>query len=198
MANKPIIKKKDDVIARNEPGIAIVYLIIGPWKNLFPDEQNKILIAKALNACTNYGRMNIGGYLVTQRLICLVLDIDGEDIEAALYMFYDVVRKEVKQYDEWLKSPKEAGAGSREPVDVKGLLANMFTRYYPINEYLPELITGRTVNLPFYNPRLVRLKDLIRNYNYCSAIDYAGAIGPVKIKRIEVTRNLRKPTTINI
>jgi hypothetical protein len=64
------------------------------------------------------------------------------------------------------------------------LLKHLFCRQYLVNDYMTMLLTGRTVDLPYYNPHLTILKDKIRKSDFCSAIDYSGGEGPVVITRL--------------
>jgi hypothetical protein len=162
--------------------IHTVFLLIGPWKKLFPHQQCGIIIAQALNNCACTGAMNIAGYLITKRRVCLVLEIDKEDINRTLMMFYDCVKKEIHQYREWIRSMEVTTNDKSKLITIDESTANLFTRYPLVNDQLVKLITGRQVNLRYYDPHLERLKDRLHNYNFCSAKDYSGAQGPVIVK----------------
>jgi hypothetical protein len=62
-----------------------------------------------------------------------------------------------------------------------GSYAHLFTQYPFTNLYIREIIMGRKVTLPYYDPDLVRLEDYLHNDTFCSALDYAGGKSPVRV-----------------
>ncbi len=167
MAKKIIIKAGEQVV--NMPEVTSMYavsLMMGGWKDAFSDQRLKILLAEALNYCSCYEGLVINGYLITTRRLCLVLDTHKTDKEYVLLRFFECLRRLIRE------SP-EINTGF-DPEN-----AGLF-RLYPLsNEHLIKLLTGRPVVLPYYDKNLERLKDRIIHADFCSAIDYSGAKGPV-------------------
>jgi hypothetical protein len=57
---------------------------------------------------------------------------------------------------------------------------------YPLkNNHLIQLITGKKVELPYFDRELENLKFMIAHHTFCSAIDYSGALGPVDVTLLE-------------
>ena len=158
-----------------------VFLIIGPWRKLFKADEIRIIIAEALNYCVCFEKMNIAGYLVTDRRVCLVLEIDKTEPDYVLHLFYEKVKKEIKHRLEKKKYFEHYTDKTEEAEYLKFL----FTRYKPGDDFLVRLITGRKVELPYYNAHLERLKEKIHDYDFCSVIDYSGGVGPVMVKLIK-------------
>jgi hypothetical protein len=175
------VKNKSDA----EPSIQAISLIIGAWKGLFPEEQNKIIIAEALNYYSCSEGLIIIGYLITNRRVCLVLETDKGNMDKMLTLFYEGLKRAVQQYHDRLIALDMRTYNSKGEIKKEGLFASMFVQRPLVNDYLIRLITGREVNLPYYNPHLARLKDRLHNYNFCSVIDYSGAKGPVIVKLLE-------------
>lgn len=161
-----------------------VCLIIGPWKKLFTDAQCKLIIAEALNECTCSHGMQIVGYLITERRLFLVLEIQRHDIKDMLQLFYLIVKKEILEDRERHQNLRWGNEEEDRLVEAEKA-KDLFRQYFMINDDLVKLITGRPVDLPYYSPHLARLKAMIHNYNFCSAVDYSGAIGPVFIKFLQ-------------
>jgi hypothetical protein len=159
--------------------VSALLLKTGLWKQHFPDDQNKLMIAQALNYCTYHNGLQIVGYLITSSNLYLVLRIEKADISNMLAVFYDALRKEIKQYQEYLKNQKPQGDGIR--VKAGEAFTGLFTQYELLNYKLIRLITGQPANEPFFDPQLAWLKKGLQHYNFCSIKDYSGAKGPVKI-----------------
>jgi hypothetical protein len=173
-----LVHKPDELSIHN------IGLIIGPWKKLFTDEQTKILIAKALNYCAYHEGMHIVGYLITERRVCLILNINKTDIKQMLLLFYDSVRHYINKYRDWQKNQHWQIDESVKELVITERFRDLFKQYPLMNDDLVKLITGQKVTLPYYSPHLAILKDRVRNYNFCSAIDYSGAEGPVYLKML--------------
>ncbi len=159
-----------------------ITLKIGKWKDDFSEQEYKIIIAEALNQWINTHELRskgikITGYLVSSTKLCLVL-YRQKDVEMSMLdNFYKIVRgciwKHRHQYA-YMQS------GLSETVSTEKN-KKLFESLPFTSEYVVLLITGRSVPLPYYNPLLARLEKTIRNNNFCSAIDYAGAKGPVEV-----------------
>lgn len=176
----------------DRPSIHAIALTVGAWKELFPDEQYNIIIANALNYCTCNDGLTIAGYLITNRRMFLVLEISSAHIESMLVLFYERVRREIKKHKEQIKDQRWRTYDSEEQTKSDELFVNLFKQYPLVNDHLIGLITGRLVNLLYYSPHLARLKDRIHNYNFCSALDYSGAKGPVIVKLLGSEGNFNK------
>ena len=161
-------------------------LKIGPWKAMFPSEQNKILIARALNQCTCDKHLNIKGYLITDRRMYLVLKMELEHIDHALNLFYDTLKKEIKQYFKWLESQEGHRHAITRQAEFEEIWKHPFKARHLLFDFdFINAIThkkhplGHYQSPRHYNPRLTRLINKMQKYSFCSAIDYSGACGPV-------------------
>ncbi|HWY37769.1 MAG TPA: hypothetical protein VNY73_04375 [Bacteroidia bacterium] len=175
-------EKETTVLPGNHGDTVALLLNIGEWKNNFSEYHYKLLIARALNECVHNERMNIAGYLITKRRVCLVLRIEPGRLDKMLEAFYGRVRKELRVHEERMNLLYPGNRASKANMIPEELYVNPFKKYPLLNDYLVKLITGQKVELPYYNPHLARLKDHIHHYNFCSAIDHAGATGPVIVK----------------
>lgn len=167
--------KKEEIISTG--------LLIGDWKNEFPEHMCKVMIAEALNYCVYNSGMKIGGYLITRYRVCLVLKIDPVLLNEMLQQFYKELRKEIIQHTHRIKN-RARGIADRLETKVE-MHMSLFIKYPLLNDMLVRLITGRRVVLPYYSPHLARLKDRINESDFCSAIDYTGAKGPVVVTLLE-------------
>jgi hypothetical protein len=161
--------------------IQAIRLETGLWRHLFADEQNKLMIAKALNHCV-YKGLHIAGYLITENNVYLVLKTDTESLTRMLNIFDDILRKEIKRHQEYLKSKAAHHHDGRFRAGESFI--GLFTKHRLYNYKLIQLITGQPVDIPHHDPHLAWLKDRLRNAEFCSVIDYSGAKGPVKISWI--------------
>ena len=156
-------------------------LLICSWKNEFSLHECKVMIAEALNYCVYRHRMKIAGYLVTKRRLCLVLKIEEQHLEEMLQHFYRELRKEIRQRLQLREEIRK----DLETLLAEGKPTSLFIQYPLQNYMLIRLITGRSVYLPYYSPYLARLTDKINMENFCSAVDYSGAKGPVVVKKLK-------------
>jgi len=170
-----------NITGSNVPTIHAIRLETGLWQHLFADEQNKLIIASALNYCV-YKGLHIMGYLITENNIYLVLKTDAESLTRMLNMFDDTLRKEIKHQQEYIKNYK--GDNHDERFKTTGAFIGLFTKHHLANYKLVQLITGQAVNIPYHDPHLAWLKEHLRKAEFCSVIDYSGAKGPVKISGI--------------
>ncbi|WP_299113989.1 hypothetical protein [uncultured Winogradskyella sp.] len=153
---------------------------IGKWRKLIPDERRKIIIAQALNKCVCRKRFKIVGYLITERRVCLILDKKKTKLKKGLKSFDKYVEKEVKHYLN--RHGYIHHETHRKHKGQRFILGDLFKCCTLYNQNLIKLITGRKAKLPYYSSHLKRLKDLIHDYNFCSAINYDGGISPVDVK----------------
>ncbi|HET6992584.1 MAG TPA: hypothetical protein VFJ43_14720 [Bacteroidia bacterium] len=158
-------------------------LNIGQWKTVFTEDQYKVLIAESLNqtVCQEQYKYTLVGYLINRQRVCLILRIKPNLVQKMLNFFYDSVRKNIRKHLEEINKTFLKKWLKQNGIDIEDLFNDLFEQRPLRNENLVRLITGRKVVLPYYNPHLRKLKDQIRNYNFCSAIDYSGAKSPVLV-----------------
>jgi len=155
-------------------------LITGPWRHWFDDEKYKVIVASALNICVHQHKLDIAGYLITERRVFLVLRIDKDRIPGMLDKFSEYLEAEIR----YQKVPVWNAPPTR-PIAIKNgsPFNGLFEVFVLRNELLKKLLTGRQIPYP-YSPQVARLKKRVSNYNFCSVMDYEGAQGPVKISRL--------------
>lgn len=213
--------KDDEFPALRMPRLS---LKIGEWKKLFREEEYKLVIAKALNYCVYekpvkyhvernepqysffFTRLYIVGYLITGRMVHLVLDMEGEltkdEQENILGELVHNLNKKVREaietrqekndFNEYrLEMGGEDDVDDDELTDTGRPLMHLIETSPFSNYLLVQLITGARVELGYYSPQLAMLKDSIHNYPFCSAIDYAGAKGPVLITKLNTAGDKR-------
>jgi len=162
---------------KHKTGLFPIALIPGDWKDEFSEYEYNVMIAEALNYCVYNEEMDISGYLLTKHRLYLVLKTEYVHINSVLLHFYDRLRKEI-QHAQRIKKEIEKALRHPEAALEKPAL---FVRYPLQNPYLVKLITGRKVELPYYDAQLQRLKAEVNKASFCSAIDYTGAKGPVVV-----------------
>lgn len=160
-----------------------ITLKIGKWKSLFDEPEYKIMIAEALNHWINTRELRIKeikitGYLISSTRVCLALYHRKDFDISMLDTFYKTVKAGIWKHNRHdpIKKPESSAAESAIEKNKKLFEILPFT-----SEYIILLITGRQVHLPYYNPLLARVEKNIQHNNFCSAIDYSGAKGPVDV-----------------
>ncbi|AXG69249.1 hypothetical protein KORDIASMS9_01469 [Kordia sp. SMS9] len=148
-------------------------LVMHSWRKDIPQDQRNIIIAEALNSCTVEKNFNIIGYLITNRRVFLIGSSETTSFQKILQYFYEQVAVGIINYKNMMHHYHKEAHIELEHVD------KLFTEYPFYNEYIRRLITGKTVELPYYDPHLERLETYINGYNYCSALDYEGGKSPV-------------------
>ncbi|MCB0837842.1 MAG: hypothetical protein KDD99_14315 [Bacteroidetes bacterium] len=158
-------------------------LIIGPWKKYIPDYRRKILISEVLNQLVYHENLKIKGYLITKRRVCLILDIEKEHLNHLLKVLYKKVEESAREYIHQSLHPCRLGLWEERPEEeeYESQRLKVFKRCAFTNFFLIDLLLGKKVELGYYNPHVARLKDMVRNYPYCSAGDYRGEMGPVVV-----------------
>lgn len=181
-------KKKDTVLhadLKNEPEkktqLLAVTLAIGKWKSEFTEHEYKVMIAKALNYCVCHNEMKIVGYLITKRRICLVFATKNLKKGKLLKPFYERMKLEIYRYSVQLR--RSSMRTFEEETVLQESRLHPFVESPLKNDDLIKLLLGRKVDLA-ESPHLKKMKGMIRRYNFCSAMDYSGAKGPVIIKLI--------------
>ncbi len=148
-------------------------LVMNSWRKDIPQEQRNIIIAEALNSCTVDKHFNVTGYLITNRRVFLIGLSETTSFQKILNYFYKKVALGILNYKHTMQHYHEAPHMKHEHSD------KLFSEYPFYNIYIRRLITGKTVELPYYDPHLARLETYINGYNYCSALDYEGGKSPV-------------------
>ena len=100
-----------------------------------------------------------------------------EHIDELLEHFYKQVALGIHEYEKMRHKYTSKEAPLLKKYD------QLFKKYPFYNEYIKKLITGQKIKLPYYDPHVTKLEDQIRDYNFCSAIDYSGAKGPVVVDK---------------
>ncbi len=150
-------------------------LVTKSWGKEIPLNWQYIIIAEALNYCVVNEGVIIKGYWLKEKRLYLIIESIQSKLNHVLNVFAKQILKEIHEYkkldNEFLTS------------DTNSIIFNELFYKFPLyNQYIIKLITGKKVMFPYYNPYVARLKNEINNYNYCSAIDYSGAIGPVIVQ----------------
>jgi hypothetical protein len=155
---------------------------IGDWKKIFRPPFYKTLIAASLNCTVHKEFRNvIVGYLISDRRLCLVLRMEEKKVRKLLEHFYAHLRSEISNSLDAV-APADMEYFTKEIDNARMNSRKLFTEYPLKDEQLIRLLTGRKVDAPYTDPRVARLKDQIRNYPFCSAVDYAGGESPVLVK----------------
>lgn len=178
------------VVEKHPPVLLSFFLKTGHWRHLFEETKCNWIIAKALNDWVEEEEENfreskiisfeLVGYLITGRKLGLVLKIKKKELRPALRRFYEFLNERIA--DNLKNREEELQDVLNDDTSSNVQFHNLFEKKMPMSPYLVKLITGREVRIPYYDPHLARLEKNIRHYNFCSAIDYSQAIGPVKIK----------------
>lgn len=176
MARKHEIKCNEVIIINVEIKVTLCFfsLEMGNWTNQFEDEEVRVILAKTLNSVIHkLGRDVVVGYLITCKRLFLVLQIEKKHIDKFITVFHKKLKKEIKHFN-------------HEGV-INMNCSKLFILKKPdiINEYLIQLLTGRQPQIKYDDTKLDRQKKYIKNHPFCSAIDYSGAKGPVRIKLLE-------------
>jgi hypothetical protein len=91
-----------------------------------------------------------------------------------------IISDKIKEVQDFFNTPGHAQ--KRVLLNVINEMA-LYEKHPMPNYWLAKLITGRTVEMVYYDPWLARIKDFIHHHPFCSVIDYAGGVGPVMITR---------------
>ncbi|HEU4716471.1 MAG TPA: hypothetical protein VFU15_01505 [Bacteroidia bacterium] len=165
-----------------------VQLAIGEWRELFTESEYKLIIAESLNetVVTRGFHTILNGYLITKRRVCLVLHGDREKAQAMLDVFYRNVKKQLLRRLHAKPAEMQKEIIHRLALEGHEGHRHLFREFPLYNYVLVRLITGRPAGVLYYSPHVERLKERIRNYPYCSAIDYSGAKGPVIVTTVNL------------
>lgn len=164
-------------------GIFSFTMKIGDWKKIFRPAFYKTLIAVSLNYTVHKGefRHMIVGYLITDRRVCLVLYTEHKKVRRMLDHFYRCLHDEIHRSLEMADAP-ERDYFLSEITGFENAHGKLFTEYELRDIYLIRLLTGREPNVLYPDARVLRLKERLRNYPFCSVINYNGGESPVLVR----------------
>ena len=148
-------------------------LVMNAWQHEIPQEQRNIIIAEALNRCVIDLDFFILGYLITNRRVFLIGSSETRPFQKILQHFYKQVALGIIAYKNRMRQY------NNEYILAPEATQKLFKEFPFYNDHIRQLITGKEVELPYYDPHLARLKNYIYHSNYCSASDYHGKKSPV-------------------
>ncbi len=167
----------EELITQNKSGTHKIthhlILVMKSWIRDVQQDKRNILIAEALNYCVYHDFFKIKGYLITEKRLCLIVTTAYTTLQKALEVFAVELDKKI-YVTEHHKEVKL--------IDTSYIFQKLFFSVPLYNPYIIKLITGKQIRLPYYEPNVVKLEKMIHDYNYCSAIDYRGAVGPVVVE----------------
>ena len=172
MVKKKRTLKKDAQVRKASFPLSAFILKAGAWKNTFTAEQCRLIVAGALNECVRTEEMHLVGYLLTKDSVCIVLQMEQAQTDKMLMIFYEKVQDAIRKRLDIVKRTVQIHL---HPFEQQPLW----------NEQLIRLLTGRKPDLPYYDPRLARIKKWLEQYSFCSVIDYTGAEGPVIVRLLD-------------
>ena len=146
-----------------------VLLLMGHWQQQLGDATSKVLIAGVLNECVRKADLRIRGYWITGDRVYLVLWLCKGKISDAVKFFYERLNEAVIHYSH------------HEEIKKELQLLPLFKYRCLLNEDLIRLLIGERIERPYYDQQLEYLKDELGRADYCSLVDYSGAVGPVMI-----------------
>jgi hypothetical protein len=170
------IENEGLVLAKAWPQHQKLELRLGNWSAIFNEQEIKVIIAVALNYCAEHEGLKIIGYLITGEKVSLIVAVNEEEWNE-VKIVYD--RKVTEGISEMLNQNKCCDDEVNTKPDVQ--FNKLFKECPLTNQYLIQLITGRKIALAYYNVEVEKLKEQVDRYDFCSAIDYAGAKGPVLV-----------------
>lgn len=156
-----------------EKHIYQLILIIKSWdKNLTITDRN-ILLAEALNYCVERKGIQIKGYVIAKRRLFLILKSKHHNLDKILNYLAKKIVELIYEYQYIFTNADE------ESLGYENSYRELFKKQTLYNPYIIKILTGKKIKLPYENSHIEKLKAIINTYNYCSTIDYSGAIGPV-------------------
>ena len=153
-------------------------LQVGNWAKFFSEQEIKVIIAVALNYCVHHSALKIIGYLITAEKVSLLVGCTTVRWNEIKPVFYEQTAARITAL---LKQNKSDQLSNWENEISDEQINGLYEEFPFTNQYLILLLTGRKVDLPYYNEELAQLKDQMDGYDFCSAIDYSGAEGPVLV-----------------
>lgn len=150
-------------------------LCLKDWRREVPEEVRNLIFSNAVNFCIEAKILEVVGYLMSSHKIRVILDRKNSEVLHGLELFTTLVEEALSLYHKEQKTGDDLYSGPKFP---KNQLFGV-TKFQ--NFRLARLITGRPVTPPYEDPYVQRLKRFIAYCNFCSAVDYSGAIGPVNV-----------------
>jgi hypothetical protein len=177
--NQPVKKEKPPA-----DGVFSFILKSGEWRTMFDELRYKTLVAEALNAtiCEREFRGAVVGYHIRDWCTYIVLVIDQKKIQKMFHFFFDRVREGIRHQLDLKEKQNVKEYSDSERIRRRGLFEHLFEELPLRDEQYTRLITGRKVELPYYDPDLEYLKSTIHNDPFCSALDYEGGRSPVLVR----------------
>ncbi len=156
---------------KNENVVICTELRLGEWKEKVPFDKRQVIIANALNLClASKNGFKVLGYLIARRRVLLVLESKMLYIEKQLISFDTIVKDSVKEY---LNKSTQEPTRKTNVVKMENKAKDRVFYAYPLyNNPVFHLITGQTFHLDYYSPYLRRLKEMLRDYPFCSIKNY--------------------------
>ena len=180
--------------------VYVTSFVFGEWKRKIPVNKRAIIIAKSINYFTGHKKFKVDilGYLITRRRVCLILETKRYDIKDVFDEFKKNAAEEIKRYLQynWYHRTDD----DFDDKDLKHLRLNPFRQEAFYNDTIVRLMTGRKPDIKYYSPHIEKLKDMIHNYDFSSALNYSGALCAVDIgKKPESfwTKNLKRTKELN-
>lgn len=155
------------------------------WSNDIPEVTRNIMIVNALNHCIINNEMLVFGYLIKNQCVFLIGFSQNVNIEESLTNFYRHVAFEIEEYYQRKNNYQNQQHTEYQKISS---YAHLFKQYPFTDTYIREIIMGRKITLPYYDPDVARLEDYLQDDPFCSALDYAGGKSPVLIAVKQKTR----------
>lgn len=152
-------------------------LCLRDWRRQVPQDVRNLIFSEAVNFCIEAKILEVVGYLMSSTKIRVILDRKNSEVLHGLELFTSLVEDALTRYH---FSQQESA--TVDPLSMPKYTKNKLFKVAHFNNYLlARLITGRRVNRPYEDPYIIRLKRYIKYRNFCSVVDYSGAIGPVNV-----------------
>jgi hypothetical protein len=136
----------------------------------------------ALNHCTKENDFFINGYLITSQSLFLVAKTDKKEFDSILNKMEQHISLLLQIHIKKLKTDRYKINSFIAIENIFYIIQKPLFELYPLkNSHLIKLMTGKKVELLYFDRELYRLKFMVKHHSFCSAIDYTGAIGPVEV-----------------
>ncbi|WGH75715.1 hypothetical protein P8625_00705 [Tenacibaculum tangerinum] len=161
----------DSILSKKQEHAFLLYLKL--WRKEIPVACRNVIIAEALNHCVYYENMMIKGYWLRDKKLYLIIHTEAQNVEELLEVFAKQVLRGIHQYNQ----QKEKYTGMVKKANV----GNELFLKFPLNDVvLQKLLTGKKI-AQVYTQYVVKITNQMNQSNYCSVVDYSGALGPVKV-----------------
>lgn len=177
----------------------------GKWKKGFSDRQYKLIVALALNDCTEETgpfdkNVQISGYFISKALVCVVFLLNETGISDVTTYFYEKVKRYIRaEQQRTVRMPEWEDDDDDETDNVIPMLAaGLFTSKPAADHRIAGLITGQRVTSRYYDPKLERLRKMVQEEIFCSAKDYADKEAKTPVRVTVPEKNDRKGVSIQV